>query len=91
MGSEISTRGDVASNIDLLSAWIESRMVYAGQPGLSIGMVYDQELVWARGFGHADVARHGFGKDQSGGSQRRQHQQVFPPSCTSVFPRGVTK
>ena len=39
--SEILNQGDVASNIDLLSAWIESRMTYRGQPGLSIGVVYD--------------------------------------------------
>jgi len=33
MTSEILKKGDVASNIDLLSAWTESRMAYAGQPG----------------------------------------------------------
>jgi len=53
--ADILTQGDVASNIDLLSAWIESRMAYTGQPGLSIGVVYDQELVWAQGFGYANV------------------------------------
>jgi len=42
--SDILTQGDVASNIDLLSAWIESKIAYTGQPGLSIGVVYDQEL-----------------------------------------------
>lgn len=57
MASEILMKGDVSSNIDLLSAWIESRMAYAGQPGLSIGVIYDRELIWAQGFGHADVAR----------------------------------
>lgn len=44
---------DVASSIDLLSAWIESQMAYSGLPGLSIGIVHDQTLVWARGFAHA--------------------------------------
>ena len=47
--------GGVASNLDLLSAWVEAQMAYRGQPGLSIGIVHDQELVWARGFGHARV------------------------------------
>lgn len=32
-------------------------MAYDGQPGLSIGIVYDQELIWARGFGYANVER----------------------------------
>ena len=45
----------VASNLKLLSVWVESQMAYRGQPGLSIGIVHEQELVWARGFGHARV------------------------------------
>lgn len=55
MTSEILTQGQVASNVDLLSAWIEAQMAYNGLPGLSIGIVYDQEPVWARGFGYAGV------------------------------------
>ena len=43
----------VHSAVDLLSAWIEAQMAYADQPGLSIGIVHDQELVWAAGFGRA--------------------------------------
>lgn len=49
-------RPEVAAGIRLLEAWIESRMAYRGLPGMSIGIVYDQELVWSRGFGHADLA-----------------------------------
>ena len=45
----------VRNAIDLLSAWIEAQMAYAGQPGLSIGIVHDQELVWAAGFGRASL------------------------------------
>ncbi len=55
MVSEISSDPKVESGIRLLSAWIESKMAYKGQPGLSIGIVHDQELVWAKGFGYADV------------------------------------
>jgi CubicO group peptidase (beta-lactamase class C family) len=45
----------LADAIDLLSAWIDSQMAYAGQPGLSIGIVHDQQLVWAAGFGHTTL------------------------------------
>lgn len=45
---------EVASGIRLLEAWIEAQMAYRGQPGLSVGIVYDQELVWSRGYGFAD-------------------------------------
>jgi CubicO group peptidase (beta-lactamase class C family) len=45
--------GSVRSSIGLLSAWVESQMAYNGLPGLSIGILHDQELVWAAGFGRA--------------------------------------
>ena len=47
----------IGSAIDLLSAWIESQMAYAGLPGLSIAIVHDQQLVWSAGFGRASVER----------------------------------
>ena len=47
----------VADRIRLFEAWVESQMAYRGQPGLSIGIVHDQELVWAKGFGLADRER----------------------------------
>lgn len=47
--------GPVRAAIDLLAAWIESQMAYAGQPGLSIGIVHDQDVVWAAGFGRASL------------------------------------
>lgn len=47
---------NVSSNIDLLSAWIEVQMTYRNQPALSIAVIYDQEVVWAQGFGFADVS-----------------------------------
>jgi CubicO group peptidase (beta-lactamase class C family) len=55
MAAEILKKSEVASNIDLLSTWIESRMAYSNQPGLSIAVVCDQELAWPRGFGFANA------------------------------------
>ena len=46
---------EVASGVELLCAWIDAQMAHREEPGLSIGIVHDQELVWARGFGYADV------------------------------------
>jgi len=45
---------EVASAIRLYESWIEAQMAYRGQPGLSIGIIHDQDLIWARGFGFAD-------------------------------------
>ncbi|MGH9840180.1 MAG: serine hydrolase [Blastocatellia bacterium] len=55
--SSIANHAEVAGNIKLLEAWVESQMAYRGQPGMSIGIVYDQKLIWVRGFGHADVEK----------------------------------
>ncbi len=55
MSAESAAHPEVASGIELLSAWIEAQMAQRGEPGLSIGIVHDQELVWARGFGYADL------------------------------------
>jgi D-alanyl-D-alanine carboxypeptidase len=49
----VSPAAGVPSTLDLLSAWIESQIAYSGLPGLSIGIVHDQTLVWSRGFGRA--------------------------------------
>lgn len=48
---------EVRSAIDLFEAWIEAQRVARELPGLSIGIVHDQALVWSGGFGWADVAR----------------------------------
>lgn len=55
MTTDFLANSEVATNIDLFSAWVEAQMAYRGQPGLSVGVIYDQELIWSRGFGHANV------------------------------------
>ncbi len=39
----------------LFDAWLRGQMAYRGLPGIAVGVVYDQELIWAQGFGLADV------------------------------------
>lgn len=57
MISERITGTGIMPAIDLLSAWIDSQMAYRGLPGMSVALVYDQELLWARGFGFMDINR----------------------------------
>ena len=47
----------VRSAIDLLSAWIESQVAHGDVPSVSIGIVHEQALLWARGFGLASRER----------------------------------
>jgi D-alanyl-D-alanine carboxypeptidase len=54
-GSPLMDHPDLASAVALLEHWLQYRVEEARLPGLSAGIVYDQELIWARGFGHADL------------------------------------
>lgn len=47
---------DVQGAQRLFTAWLEGQMIERALPGVAIGVVADQELVWARGFGFADTA-----------------------------------
>jgi D-alanyl-D-alanine carboxypeptidase len=55
--SKLAENPEVRSRLQMLEAYVESQMAYRGQPGVAIGIVYDQELVYARGFGYADVGK----------------------------------
>jgi CubicO group peptidase (beta-lactamase class C family) len=46
----------VESALRVYDAWVEATAARREQPGVSIGIVHDQKLVWAKGYGFADVA-----------------------------------
>ena len=46
---------DVQGQVRLFSAWLESQIAYRELPGVVVGVVYDQDLIWAKGFGRADL------------------------------------
>jgi D-alanyl-D-alanine carboxypeptidase len=47
---------DVQGAQRLFTAWLEGQMLSRHLPGVAIGVVADQDLVWAAGFGVADAA-----------------------------------
>lgn len=47
---------DVLAAQRLFSAWLEAQIAYRGLPGVAVGVVSDQTLVWSKGFGFADTA-----------------------------------
>lgn len=53
--SRVAADPDVLGAERLFSAWVEGQLAYRGLPGVAVGVVADQELVWTAGFGHADV------------------------------------
>ena len=46
---------EVQAQIDLFSAWLEGQLEIRGLPGVVVGVVAGDDLVWAEGFGFADV------------------------------------
>ena len=53
----IAENPDVQAAERLFSAWLEGQMAYRGLPGVAVGVVHDQQLVWSKGFGFADVGK----------------------------------
>lgn len=45
----------VASSLRLLEKWAASQVEYRNQPGISMGIVHDQDLIWSKGFGLSDL------------------------------------
>lgn len=48
---------EVAAALRLYAIWVAEYLAYHRQPGVSLGVVYDQDLVWAAGFGFRDAER----------------------------------
>jgi D-alanyl-D-alanine carboxypeptidase len=53
--SRIGEDADVQGAKRLFTAWLEGQLLERGLPGVAVGVVADQELVWASGFGFADT------------------------------------
>ena len=46
---------DVAAQIELFSNWMEGQIEIRNLPGIVVGVVSGDDLVWTEGFGHADI------------------------------------
>ena len=55
--ANIAAHPIVASNLELLDVWLQAEVAYYQQPGVVVGIVYDQKLIYAKGFGFADIER----------------------------------
>ncbi|HEV8366138.1 MAG TPA: serine hydrolase [Gemmatimonadaceae bacterium] len=53
----IANNDRVKQATELLKTWLEAQRAYEQIPGISAGVVYDQELVWSGGYGFADISR----------------------------------
>ena len=53
--SSVASDPEVQAQIDLFSAWMEGQIEIRGLPGAVVGVVAGDDLVWAQGFGQADI------------------------------------
>jgi CubicO group peptidase (beta-lactamase class C family) len=47
----------VITALKMIEVWVDAQLAYEDIPGMSMGVVYNQELIWSRGFGVADVSK----------------------------------
>lgn len=48
---------EVVAAINVFDAWAEHTVSNREQPGVSIAMVYDRDLIWVKGYGYADLEK----------------------------------
>ncbi len=51
----VAQHPQVGDAIALLDLWIEENRLYHQIPGIAIGIVYEQDLIWAKGYGFSDL------------------------------------
>lgn len=54
-GEFLRRHPEVADALTLLDLWIEEQHLYRQIPGIAVGVVYDQELIWSKGYGVSDL------------------------------------
>lgn len=51
----IEQHADIATALTLLDKWTARTMLKNHQPGLAMGLIYDEQLLWGKGFGVANI------------------------------------
>jgi CubicO group peptidase (beta-lactamase class C family) len=50
-------QASVAERLAVVETWIDAQLAWEQIPGMSVALVHDQQVVWSKGFGWADVER----------------------------------
>jgi D-alanyl-D-alanine carboxypeptidase len=51
----VASDPEVMAQQRLFSAWLDGQIEYRGLPGIVVGVTSGDELIWSKGFGHADL------------------------------------
>jgi CubicO group peptidase (beta-lactamase class C family) len=55
--SDEQTKPDFSEAIRLIDTWLEAQRDYDHLPGISVAIVTDQEILWSKGYGMADLEK----------------------------------
>ncbi|UCG33520.1 MAG: serine hydrolase [Phycisphaerales bacterium] len=55
-GATVADAREVREALQLLDIWLEGQRMKDDLPGMAVGVVHDQDLIWSRGYGYADLA-----------------------------------
>lgn len=55
--AQIEDKAPASDALRLIDAWLEAQQVYDRIPGMSVGIVKDQELIWSKGYGVSDLKK----------------------------------
>jgi CubicO group peptidase (beta-lactamase class C family) len=53
----LGQKREVAGAIEVLDAWLQATTASREEPGLSIGVVYNQDLIWSKDYGFANFEK----------------------------------
>jgi CubicO group peptidase (beta-lactamase class C family) len=56
-GATVTDAPEVREALQLLNVWLEGQCLKDDLPGMAVGVVHDQNLIWSKGYGYADVAK----------------------------------
>ena len=51
------TKEPLSNALQYIDAWMEAQQAYDRLPGISVGIVKDQELIWSKGYGFSDLKK----------------------------------
>ncbi len=54
---KLLAHSDVAASLRVFDRWVELMLENRNEPGLAIGIVHDQKLIWSKGYGYADIEK----------------------------------
>lgn len=63
--SRVAETPDVRDALIKLDIWLEGQRMKHDLPGFSVGVVHDQELIWSKGYGYADITNRIPATDQT--------------------------